>query len=158
MSNDSILGGPSPDDLIITDKALGPSNSISGIDETKQDYSILNNIEKVTSKNYGYAKPNEVSQSIFLPNAVHDTANIDDNGFYPNRKHTGWWDSNGVALVEDPDCDKPKLGLDHSIGNRPYQPYDNPTVARYEGEAYKNKHHSIFDLARGNFLNGVLSQ
>lgn len=157
MNNNSILRDPSNDDLIITDKALSSSNLISGIDETKQDYSLLNNIEKITSKNYGYVNPNEVSQHIFLPNAVHNKANIDDNGFYPNRKHTGWWDSNGVALVEEPDCNKPKLGLDHAIESRPYQPYDNPTVARYEGEAYKNKHHNIFDLTRGNFLNGVVS-
>jgi hypothetical protein len=156
-TKDSILGIPSPDGLIITDKALESSFNISGIDETTLDYSLLNNIEKVTSKNYGYAKPNEVAQALFLPSAVHDIGNIDDNGFFPNRKHTGWWDSNGVAIIEDPDCDKPKLGIDHAIGTRPFQPYDNPTVARYEGDAYKNKHHSLFDLARGNFLNGVVS-
>jgi hypothetical protein len=157
MDYKCIISGPNPDDLIHTDKAMGNNDEICGIDETKQDYSLLTNLEKITAKNYGYAKPNEMSQTIFLPNAVHDVGMLEDHGYYPNRKHTGWWDKNGVSLVELPDCDKPKTGLDHAIGKRSYQPYDNPTVARYEAEVYKNKHHSNFDLARGNFLGRNLS-
>lgn len=161
-----IMGSPSADGLIHTDKALHPhtdKNNICGIDETTMDYSHLSESEKMANKGVvpGVSAPSEIGTQVFLPNAVHDNKLLNTQGFYPNRKHTGWWDKNGVANVEDANCDISngpiKSGLDHAIGSRPYQPYDNPTVARYEGESYKNKHHSVFNLARGNFLSRVLS-
>lgn len=154
----------SSDGLIHTDNALHQDiNNICGIDETTMDYSHLSESDKMANKGVvpGVSNPTETGTQVFLPNAVHDTKLLNSQGLYPNRKHTGWWDTNGVAIVEYPNCDSVngpiKTGLDHAIGTRPYQPYNNPTVARYEGESYKNKHHSVFDLARGNFLNRVLS-
>jgi hypothetical protein len=161
-----IMGMPSVDGLIHTDKALHPhtkNDNICGIDETTMDYLHLSESDKMANKGVvpGVSSPTEVGTQVFLPNAVHDKKLLNSQGLYPNRKHTGWWDSNGVAIVETPNCDSAngpiKTGLDHAIGTRPYQPYDNPTVARYEGESYKNKHHSVFDLARGNFISRVLS-
>ena len=155
---------PNGDNLIHTDEALLTNNvnGVCGIDETAHlDYTNLTESEKLTNKNYGFTNSSEVGKHLFLPSAVHDTGMLNSQGLFPNRKHSGWWDANGVALVEGSNCDSNngdiKTGLDHSIGTRPYQPYDNPTVARYEGESYKNKHHSNFDLARGNFLGRNLS-
>lgn len=109
----------------------------------------------------GISNPAEAGTLLFLPNIIHKTKSLNSQGLYPNRKHTGWWDTNGVAIVEKPNCNGSngdiKTGLDHAIGMRSYQPYDNPTIARYEGESYKNKHHDIFGLTRGNFLSRILS-
>jgi hypothetical protein len=150
--------------LIHTDESLYPVSdvgNINGITNSKLEYSNLTNSEKLTNKNMGFANSTEVGKILFLPAVLQDTGLLNSQSFYPNRKHSGWWDNNGVALVEDSDCsginDEIKTGLDHGIGTRPLQPYDNPTVARYEGESYKNKNHSLFDLARGNFLGRNLS-
>lgn len=160
-----IMGSNLPDGLIHTDKALqvDTDTNICGIDETSMDYSHLSESDKLGNKGIvpGVSNPKEAGTQVFLPNALHDKKLLNSQGLYPNRKHTGWWDANGVAKVEEPNCDPVngcvKTGLDHAIGTRPYQPYENPTVVRFEGDAYKNKHHSIFDLARGNFISRILS-
>jgi hypothetical protein len=149
------------DTLIHTDEALLTYNNICGIDQTKNDYVLLTDSEKNTNKNHGFINSSEAGKHLFLPNIFHDFGELNSQGLYPNRKHNGWWDSNGIALVEDPNCNiekgEIKTGLDHGIGDRPYQPYDNPTIARSKHNSYENKHHDIFNLAKGNFLGGNLS-
>jgi len=148
----------SADDLIHTDKALYTNNmDICGIDESKLSYTNLSKSEKLTNKNKGYVNPLEFGKLIFLPSVLHDTKLLDSQGLFPNRKHIGWWDTNGVALVEDNNCNfdknNVKIGLDHGINNRDYQPYDNPTVARYNNK-YDNKYTKLFSRTEGNYTNG----
>lgn len=159
-----------PDNLIFTDAAFSRASSgnksIMGIPTGTVEFSLFK-AEGMPGKQ---AAPQGWNDSallgqIFLPGmfqsdstppGVPKTTSLDANleqqpPFNPNwpqRKHGRWWDEFGVANVED--CSPDRRGLDHAIDVRPIQPYDNPTVARSEGNAYENTNHWLFNRARGS--------
>lgn len=139
-------------DLIIKDAAMGPienTPTIMGIPSSSLDFTIFK------PDGPGGATNSAVLGNLFFPLAIQSKG--DDgikygaphpNQRWPARKHGKWWDLNGVADVESQNIER--RGLDHAIEVRPLQNYDNPTVARSEGDAYNNANHWLFDRARGS--------
>jgi hypothetical protein len=156
-----------PDNLIFTDAAFSRASSgnksIMGIPTGTAEFSLF----KAEGTPGKQAAPQGWNDSallgqIFLPGmfqsdstppGVPKTTLFSDtldlrapfNPNWPQRKHGRWWDEFGVSNVEN--CSS---GLDHAIDVRPPQVYDNPTVARSEGNAYENTNHWLFNRARGS--------
>lgn len=153
MNNKCVMNKPVNDSLILTDKVFDET-TLCGVDGTKLDYSHLKNMDKVISSNNGIVNPYEVSKPFFLPQAIHDNSSSLCRNIhtFPNRKHTGWWDANGVALIEGKG--ENKLGIDHGYDKRYLTPYDNPTVAEYKNDLHARKYHNLFKRDTTNFLGG----
>jgi hypothetical protein len=158
-----------PDNLIFTDAAFSRSangnKSIMGVPTGTGEFSLFK--PEGTQKSPQGWNDSALLGQIFLPGMFQadntppgapKTSNINDNldkqhepPFNPNwpqRKHGRWWDEFGVANVES--CSPDRRGLDHAIDQRPPQIYDNPTVARSEGNAYENANNWLFNRARGS--------
>lgn len=119
----------------------------------------------------GHAGTWEMTQ-VFLPISFKISADkYHVDRLWPNRRHSKWWDSNGVFFTENKDIDAKRAGLEHGntygINNamlnpnfvgtsqlRPPGVYDNPTVVRMNSNAYDNTNHWLFDVARGNLAMG----
>ena len=159
-----------PDNLIFTDAAFSRASSgnksIMGIPTGTAEFSLFK-AEGTPGKLAAPQGWNDSAQlgQIFLPGmfqsdstppGVPKTTLFSDtleqqpqfNPNWPQRKHGRWWDEFGVSDVEN--CNSGRRGLDHAIDTRPLQPYDNPTVARSEGNAYENENHWLFNRARGS--------
>jgi hypothetical protein len=119
----------------------------------------------------GHAGTWEMTQ-VFLPISFNISAEkYHADRLWPNRRQSKWWDSNGVFITEDTDIKNGRVGLEHGntygLNNamlnpsfngrsqmRPPGVYDNPTVVRMNSNAYDNKNHWMFDVARGNLAMG----
>jgi hypothetical protein len=151
MSNSCINDNPVNDQLILSDKVFNKIN-ICGVDSSKIEYSLLSNVDKLTSTNNGIVNYNELAVPLFLPQAIHENSDCQNVHTFPNRKHTGWWDENGVSLIEEKG--KNKLGIDHGYDKRYLTPYDNPTVAKYQNDIHQSKYHNLFKRNAPNFIEG----
>jgi hypothetical protein len=156
-----------PDNLIMTDAAFSRASSgnksIMGVPTSIMEFSLFKP-EGTRKSPQGWNDSAQLGQ-IFLPGifqsdntppGVPKTTSLDAtleqappfDPNWPQRKHGRWWDEFGVATVEN--CNSGRRGLDHAIDVRPPQVYDNPTVARSEGNAYENANHWLFNRARGS--------
>ena len=157
-----------PDNLIFTDaafsRAASGNKSIMGVPTGSGEFSLFKpeGTQKATPQGWndsallGQIFLPGMFQSDSTPPGVPKTTSLDTsldqqppfNPNWPQRKHGRWWDEFGVANVEN--CSPERRGLDHAIDARPPQVYDNPTVARSEGNAYENTNHWLFNRARGS--------
>jgi hypothetical protein len=162
-------GKPYWKDLIITDEALTNSN---GTNQTGTNDAVDLNIAPFKADGAGWLaprSPHEFGQK-FLPQQGFQQPEKDTevgrDRYFPNRKHSKWWDPLGVFYADStiPSTKTSgvgRYGLDHAVnrnvdiaranGLDPREeqirhPYDNPTVNRMASDSNKNRYHSIFSI------------